>query len=324
MTQYYLLLLLSTLLMSAQFAASKLYQSKNGSAIKTSLLFTTLSGLFNGAIFFCIGGFSISVTPFSLICAAGVAALCLGYNLIGFRIFELGSFSVYTMFLMLGGMLLPFLYGMIFLGDSAGLGLPALICRVTGVMLMTCSLALPCIGKLRAKEQRSRLFIPLCILVFVMNGFVSIISKLHQIEPAAAVDPIGFVFLSNTLNGLASGIILLILCVRSSSKPELAKDFPAADTADRLLRSVQRQRISFTADRRVVGTSRVGAVPDTDRRLGGAQRDRRTVILRRKAGQMVACGNTARIRRYIPVSDLTKICPQKRMTFGGINFYFLL
>lgn len=225
MTKYYLLLFLSTLLMSAQFAASKLYQSKNGSAIKTSLLFTTLSGLFNGAIFFCIGGFSISVTPFSLICAAGVAALCLGYNLIGFRIFELGSFSVYTMFLMLGGMLLPFLYGMIFLGDSAGLGLPALICRVTGVMLLTCSLALPCIGKLRAKEQRSRLFIPLCILVFVMNGFVSIISKLHQIEPAAAVDPIGFVFLSNTLNGLASGIILLILCVRSSSKPELAKDF---------------------------------------------------------------------------------------------------
>ena len=225
MTKYYLLLFLSTLLMSAQFAASKLYQSKNGSAIKTSLLFTALSGLFNGAIFFCIGGFSISVTPFSLICAAGVAALCLGYNLIGFRIFELGSFSVYTMFLMLGGMLLPFLYGMIFLGDSAGLGLPALICRVTGVMLLTCSLALSCIGKLRAKEQRSRLFIPLCILVFVMNGFVSIISKLHQIEPAAAVDPIGFVFLSNTLNGLASGIILLILCVRSSSKPELAKDF---------------------------------------------------------------------------------------------------
>lgn len=225
MTKYYLLLFLSTLLMSAQFAASKLYQSKNGSAIKTSLLFTTMSGLFNGAIFFCIGGFHVSVTPFSLICAAGVAALCLGYNLIGFRIFELGSFSVYTMFLMLGGMLLPFLYGMIFLGDSAGLGLPALICRVTGVMLLTCSLALPCMGKLKAKEQRSRLFIPLCILVFVMNGFVSIISKLHQIEPAAAVDPIGFVFLSNTLNGLASGIILLILCVRSSSKPELAKDF---------------------------------------------------------------------------------------------------
>ena len=225
MTQYYLLLLLSTLLMSAQFAMNKLYQSKNGSAIKTSLLFTTLSGLFNGAIFFCIGRFSISVTPFSLICAAGVAALCLGYNLIGFRIFELGSFSVYTMFLMLGGMLMPFLYGMIFLGDSSGIGLPALICRLLGVILLTCSLALPCLGHPSANDKPSRLFIPLCVLVFVMNGFVSIISKLHQIEPTAAVDPISFVFLSNTLNGLASGIILLLLCVRDGSKPALAKNF---------------------------------------------------------------------------------------------------
>ena len=225
MTQYYLLLLLSTLLMSAQFAMNKLYQSKNGSAIKTSLLFTTLSGLFNGAIFFCIGGFRISVTPFSLICAAGIAALCLGYNLIGFRIFELGSFSVYTMFLMLGGMLMPFLYGMIFLGDSSGIGLPALICRLLGVILLTCSLALPCLGHPGSKDKSSRLFIPLCILVFVMNGFVSIISKLHQIEPTAAVDPISFVFLSNTLNGLASGIILLLLCVRDGSKPALAKNF---------------------------------------------------------------------------------------------------
>lgn len=225
MTQYYLLLLLSTLLMSAQFAMNKLYQSKNGSAIKTSLLFTTLSGLFNGAIFFCVGGFSISVTPFSLICAAGVAALCLGYNLIGFRIFELGSFSVYTMFLMLGGMLMPFLYGMIFLGDSSGIGLPALICRLLGVILLTCSLALPCLGHPSANDKPSRLFIPLCVLVFVMNSFVSIISKLHQIEPTAAVDPISFVFLSNTLNGLASGIILLLLCVRDGSKPALAKNF---------------------------------------------------------------------------------------------------
>lgn len=225
MLNYYLLLLFSTVLLSAQFAINKLYQSKNGSAVKTSLLYTTLVGLFTGAIFWISSGFRISVTPFSLMCAVGIAMLCLGYQLIGFKAFSLGSFSVYTMFLMLGGMLLPFLYGMVFLGDMDGIGLSSMICRCLGAALLTCSLALPCFVDRKATKKRSRLFILLCVIVFLMNGFVSILSKMHQIGTYPSVDPISFVFLSNTANGLMSGIILLSICLRDRSKPELAESF---------------------------------------------------------------------------------------------------
>ena len=104
--------------MSGMFALNKLWQKSNGAGIKTSLLYTALTGLFVSVIFFAVGGGRVQITPFSLVCAAAVAGLCLGYNLIGFKVFSIGSYSVYMMFLMLGGMLLPFIYGMLFLGDA--------------------------------------------------------------------------------------------------------------------------------------------------------------------------------------------------------------
>ena len=144
--------------MSGMFALNKLWQKSNGAGIKTSLLYTALTGLFVSVIFFAVGGGRVQITPFSLVCAAAVAGLCLGYNLIGFKVFSIGSYSVYMMFLMLGGMLLPFIYGMLFLGDADGAGTVSLAARFTGVALLTLSLVLPCLGDKKDKKN-SRLFI---------------------------------------------------------------------------------------------------------------------------------------------------------------------
>lgn len=237
MTKYYLTLLLSVVLLSFQFVLNKYYQSKNGSGITTSLLFTSLAGIFSSFIFFCVNGFSIQITPFSFICALGIAALCLSYTLIGFRILSLGDYSVYMMFLMLGGMLLPFVYGMLFLGDASRLGAVSLAARVSGAVLLSVSLFLPCVGRSRGEKTAEKnggnkknlsLFIALCALVFVMNGFVSIISKLHQISDSIPkADANSFVALSNGANALISASILLFICLKKREKPSLAKSFGA-------------------------------------------------------------------------------------------------
>ena len=212
--------------MSGMFALNKLWQKSNGAGIKTSLLYTALTGLFVSVIFFAVGGGRVQITPFSLVCAAAVAGLCLGYNLIGFKVFSIGSYSVYMMFLMLGGMLLPFIYGMLFLGDADGTGIVSLAARFTGVALLTLSLVLPCLGEKKDKKN-SRLFIILCVTVFILNGFVSITSKIHQIETVRqTVDATSFVVLTNGINGVASAVTLFFLCLRDKKPPELAKDFP--------------------------------------------------------------------------------------------------
>ena len=229
---YYLYLLAAVVLMALQFSVNKFYQSKNGSGMMTSLLYTTLSGFATGAIFFCINGFRLEVTPISFVYAVLISALCLAYSLLGFKIFSLGNFSVFTMFLMLGGMLLPFLYGLIFLGDAKTLSPLSLTMRIIGVLLLIASMIFPITEKSEnaANDNRSKktriLFITLCLLVFFMNGFVSIFSKLHQIETEyPTVDSNSFVILSNTINGLFSAFILFILTLKNKVGPKLAPTF---------------------------------------------------------------------------------------------------
>lgn len=227
---YYLYLLAAVVLMALQFSVNKFYQSKNGSGMMTSLLYTSLSGLATGAIFFCINGFSLEVTPMSFLYAVVISILCLGYSLLGFKIFSLGNFSVFTMFLMLGGMLLPFLYGLLFLGDAQTLSPLSLAMRIAGVLLLIGAMVFPITERAeqdgtRSKKQRI-LFITLCLLVFFMNGFVSIFSKLHQIETGyPTVDPNSFVILSNTINGVFSAFILFLLTLKNKKGPALSPKF---------------------------------------------------------------------------------------------------
>ncbi|MCQ2431698.1 MAG: hypothetical protein MJ175_03750 [Clostridia bacterium] len=230
MMTYYLELGLAVLLLSLQFCMTKFYQSKNGSAIRTSLLFTASAGLAVGVMFWVFAGFHISITPFSLLCAVGIAGLCLGYNLLGFRIFSIGSFAVFNLFLMLGGMMLPFLWGMLFLGDYEAMSGASFIGRMAGIVLLTVSMALGCAGEKQtagADKKKKILFIVLCAAVFFMNGFVSVISKLHQIhDPSAIVGGTDFVFWTNSLNGIGSLIALLILSMKKEKKPMLSGKFP--------------------------------------------------------------------------------------------------
>ncbi len=223
----YLYLLCAVVLMALQFSLNKFYQSQNGSGIMTSLLYTTLSGLATGVIFFIINGCTLHVTPFSFLCAVGISLLCLGYSLLGFKIFALGNFSVFSMFLMLGGMLLPFLYGMFFLGDAAGAAPLSLVMRIIGTLLLILSMVFPLMDKSEGEDaarskQKKALFVLLCLLVFFMNGFVSIISKLHQIEDTYPItDNNSFVFLTNTLNGMFSALILFVLVLKNKTLPKL-------------------------------------------------------------------------------------------------------
>ena len=70
------------------------------------------------------------------------------------------------------------------------------------------------------------MFFALCLLVFFMNGFVSILSKLHQIETGyPTVDNNSFVFLTNTINGLFSAAALFALTLAKREGPKLHAAF---------------------------------------------------------------------------------------------------
>lgn len=213
---YYVLVLISVFALAVNFSINKIYQNRVGSGSRMVSLFNIVASSAMVVIFFVLNGLmngfdSFAVTPFSLLMSAAMALLCGGYSLIGFKIISLGNIAVYTLFLMLGGMTIPYFFGLIYLNEEFSL------IRLLGLVLMAVSIVLSGLdgsGKQKKGDKTATLFFILCITVFFLNGFTSITSKVHQLEQYAdvAVTPQIFVLLTAFFRVLFFSIVYL--CIR--------------------------------------------------------------------------------------------------------------
>lgn len=195
-----LLLVLAVLLQAGDFAMNKLYQQRCGTSIQAGLTFNMLLGLFSALLFWVAGGFRLELSWYSALMAAAFSAALMLYNLIGFRIMRIGSMALYTLFLMTGGMLLPFVCGLLFWNE------PFSWLRIAGLVLILAATVLSGTGK--AKPDAKTLL--LCAAVFILNGCTSIFSKLHQMETGQLTVSAGqFVVYTALAKALMAGIALL-------------------------------------------------------------------------------------------------------------------
>lgn len=180
----YILVVTATVLLALDFSLTKKYQLSEGTSISAGLRFNALSGLFTAVIFLTLSGFRITLSAPSLILAFCTSLCGMAYNIIGFRILKAGGLAVYSLFLMLGGMLLPYAFGVLFLEEP----LPPF--RIAGVLLI----AIAVVFSAKTKHRFGRSVYLGCFAVFFLNGAVSILSKLHQIAaPFASVSSTNFV-----------------------------------------------------------------------------------------------------------------------------------
>ena len=241
---YYLTALASAVLLSVNFCFTKKYQKRAGDRPRAVIVFNILGGaasfIILSAVTFFSGGFILNfdISPFSLLFAALTTVCCGAYLLIGFRVMSLGSLSVYTVFLMLGGMALPWLFGMVFLGEyhSAGsLLFPSLLpsslmlpFRVTGLILMSAAVILSGLSGKDGKRGGPKFFL-LCVSVFLLNGTVSVLSKVHQLPENAsrAVSSESYVMLNSLMKVLIFSAVFAIMILRGR-KQKSSEDKPAA------------------------------------------------------------------------------------------------
>ena len=178
--RYYILVILSALCYAVQFAVNKLYQTKKGSAIETSLKFLALKGGVAACVFFIVAwiiyGKPLTVTPMSVLLACITSVLACGCFIVGFVIFKYGSMSVFSTFLMIGGMTLPFIYSA-FRGEELG------AFKICGIVLLILSLVMSLLGKEKGERKSAKsasVFVLLCAAVFIFNGCVSVFSSIHS------------------------------------------------------------------------------------------------------------------------------------------------
>ena len=192
----YLMVGIADILLAVSFILQNKYQQKNGSGIGSGLLFSILTGGFSSVIFLALCGMKPEISAYSIIMAFSQTALATGYTLISFIILKKGSVALYTLFLMTGGMTVPYIWGVIFLNE------PLTLMRSIGLVLIIIAVALSNTGI--KKPTVSQLL--LCIVIFILNGFVSVVSKLHQIN--TTYNPVGstdFVFWTS--------LIKFIVCI---------------------------------------------------------------------------------------------------------------
>ena len=197
----YTLVIIATVLLAVSFVLQKKYQTIEGVNISAGLKFNALNGLFTALIFFALLGFKIEFSLFSVILAFLMALLSMLYVILGFKILKDSGMSVYSIFLMSGGMLLPYFYGVLFLEEA----LTPL--RIVGVVVILVAV----IFSNKEKSNIKVAVLPLCIAVFILNGFVSIISKAHQInETFSPVSSTAFVMYSGLGKFIFSSVALLL------------------------------------------------------------------------------------------------------------------
>ncbi len=204
----YILVLIAVVLLAVDFCFNKLYQKRAGVTPTAGLFFNAIQGLFTGIIFFVLNfvmdkffqsadqvaaedaaGYSVIENMFGakmeyiwlpILLATGMAVCGFIYNLIGFKMMAKGSLATYTMFLMTGGMMIPFVFCLIFLGEYNGV--VSLIFSIIGLLVMAAGV----IAQNYSKEKKGtdKSLIILGVFVFLLNGCVSVFSKVHQFNPA--------------------------------------------------------------------------------------------------------------------------------------------
>lgn len=199
----YILLFLSAILLATDFLIAKLYQKGEGNSPEKVFRFNLFIGLFTAIIFFFINGCKFEFTWFSGIMALVMTSLAILYTLIGFQVLASEGTAYYSFFLMTGGMCVPYVWGLLFLDEQFS------VLRMAGLGLIIGSAFVIYVGK----QKLSGKIIAMCAGIFLLNGFVSVISKEHQISEMA-VSSAAYVILTALVKVILCGGILIIYRIR--------------------------------------------------------------------------------------------------------------
>lgn len=215
----YIIISLAVFCFAGQFAFTKLYESAvtQKSAV-TSLVMLIITNSVGALLYLFIGGFRVQLNLTSLLFATLLAIVMIPYYMVGIKVLSLGSLAVYSMFMMLGGMLVPFFYGVFFLNEALS------VAKIIGTVLLCLFIILQAFSQ-RSSESSSQnkklgLFFALCVLIFFINGATGVIAKAHQIS-ADPIDEISFTFISCLLTTVFSALLLPFAYLKSKDAPIL-------------------------------------------------------------------------------------------------------
>ena len=179
MQLYYIFIIVPSVLFSAEFAVKKKYQIIAGTDIKAAFLYNAFSPIAFLLIMLFMEKGKVEFAWFECILSLLWAVVFTAITYFSLKAFSLGSLSNYSLFLLGGGMVLPILYGAIWGGDSFGLF------KILGIALILIAVFM----QINVKEKTNKTILVCLFLLFLLNGFASIIAAVYQSDLFAFKKP---------------------------------------------------------------------------------------------------------------------------------------
>ncbi len=211
-------LALTCLFFSVQFIFSKLYQKNSNGSINASLWMTIFYAIYSIVFFGIQIGFTPEISTSAVIFALLYSVAGIFTTLSSIIGMTLGSVSTISTFMLLGGMVLPFLYGVTVLNEE----ISAL--KIIAIVIMIVALIPSLINKEKKENQeqnkKKHFFYTLVLfIVFIGNGAISIITNASQ-KASDAVSTENYMFIIAVMQIIIALITAVIMALKNKKKDE--------------------------------------------------------------------------------------------------------
>ena len=205
---YYGIITASVVLFGINFALNGQYQKRMSSGFFASFFLSALSACAGIAILFPMNGFRFEFAPFPLLMASVTAVNAILLMFCGLKTLGRANLSLYSLFMMLGGMALPSVAGLLFFDEGWH--------WAKGV----CYLFLVAALAVTVEKDGKKGGYPYFFGAFVLNGMSGVIAKIYTqfSGETPAVSTEGYSLLSALCTLVLAGILALIFFLFSDKK----------------------------------------------------------------------------------------------------------
>lgn len=208
MLPYYGLITLAVIMFGTQFFFNDKFQKEYGSSVHSTFLFNFCTSITGLICLLIINKLALGFTPFTLLMATVAALNSLLYTFCAIKAFAHINLSLFSIFAMLGGMLLPFVFGILFYDEPFTLG------KGLCILLIVAALALT----VKQKKGKGGGGFIYYAGVFVLNGMSGVISKLFTSAPYEKASSASYSIWMAMVGAALSGIVLLFM-VKKMKRP---------------------------------------------------------------------------------------------------------
>lgn len=189
-----------------QFFCNQQYERECKSGLSASMMFIFGGAVAGLVVLLAVNGFKWEFTPFTVLMASLAALDGMAFSFCSLKALGKINLSLYSLFSMLGGMVLPFCLGVFFFDEQFTFG--KAICLVAVIAALFLSVE-------KGEGKGGTVYY---IGVFVFNGLSGVISKFFQASELPKTSEAAYSVWTAVMTALISGVILIFVWKKSPLK----------------------------------------------------------------------------------------------------------